>query len=564
MSEAIFGKYRLVAELGHGGMADVYLAVARGPVGFNKLTVIKRLKENLVEDPEFVSMLLDEARLAARLNHPNVVQTIEVGEEGKQYFIAMEYLDGQPFHRVVVRSERKKKLPLAMSLRIIADVLSGLHYAHELTDYDGAPLNVVHRDATPHNVFVTYDGQVKVVDFGIAKAANRESETRTGIVKGKVTYMGPEHAMGQGVDRRADVFSIGVMLWEAAAGTRMWKNVPDLAIVQRLITGDIPKLRDVKPDVPDELARIIDRAVAPKPAERYASALEFQNDLEKYIEASGERASNREIGQFVSDLFADRRAELRTIIETQLADLKTSTKSFKPVRIEVESPPSLEGEGPTSSSNSGPLTATALSASRLLTGEAGRGPTSDATAVSADSRRSDASTSKKSSGSSPVPYVAVALLAGAGIAWLAFGSRKGADTASAATSAQAVVAPPTATATASAAAEPAKITLTLKANPAEARFRLDDGAPLPNPFIGQFPKDSAKHTILVEAPGYKTKTTEIQLLDDVLLDLALEREAAAKTPTRTVVVTRPAATPAATATPNTKPKRHIDTDDPWH
>src|SRR4051794_26091703 len=197
MAESLFGKYRLIAELGHGGMADVFLAVARGPIGFNKLLVVKRLKANLVDEPEYVAMLGDEARLAARLNHPNVVQTNEVGQEGDQYFIAMEYLDGQPLHRVLTRSEKKERMPLAMHLRIVCDVLSGLHYAHELADFDGSPLNVVHRDVTPQNIFVTYDGQVKLVDFGIAKASGRDGETKTGIVKGKVTYMGPEHAMGK-------------------------------------------------------------------------------------------------------------------------------------------------------------------------------------------------------------------------------------------------------------------------------------------------------------------------------------------------------------------------------
>src|SRR5215470_12051463 len=164
MADSAFGKYRLIAELGHGGMADVYLAVARGPAGFSKLVVIKRLRANLVDEPEFVSMLVDEARLAGRLNHPNVVQTNEVAQVGDQYFIAMEYLDGQPFHRILHRSEKLQPFPFALHLRVLADVLAGLHHAHELKDYDGSPLGVVHRDTTPQNVFVTYDGQVKVVD----------------------------------------------------------------------------------------------------------------------------------------------------------------------------------------------------------------------------------------------------------------------------------------------------------------------------------------------------------------------------------------------------------------
>ena len=181
-SSTAFGKYSLIAELGHGGMADVFLAVQQGQAGFNKLVVIKRLRETFADDPEFVAMLLDEARLAARLNHPNVVQTNEVGQVGRHHFIAMEYLEGQPLHRINHRSAKKGGVPLVYQARICADVLAGLHHAHELQEFDGTPLGVVHRDVTPHNIFLTYSGQVKVVDFGIAKAVGRSAETRTGVV----------------------------------------------------------------------------------------------------------------------------------------------------------------------------------------------------------------------------------------------------------------------------------------------------------------------------------------------------------------------------------------------
>src|SRR5262245_45560386 len=201
------GKYQLIANLGHGGMADVYLSVVHGPVGFNKLTVIKRLRPSLAEEQEFLAMFLDEARLAARLNHPNVVQTNEVAEIEGQYYIAMEYLDGQPLNRILTRAQKAGTLPRELLIRVVADCLAGLHYAHELADYDGSPLGVVHRDASPHNIFVTYDGQTKVVDFGIAKAATRSAETRGGVLKGKVAYMAPEQARSGEVDRRSDVFA---------------------------------------------------------------------------------------------------------------------------------------------------------------------------------------------------------------------------------------------------------------------------------------------------------------------------------------------------------------------
>src|SRR5215472_7080887 len=189
------GRYELIAILGHGGMADVYLAVSRGPAGFNKLIVIKRLRPDLAADPSFRDMFLDEARLAARLNHPNVVSTFEVGEEGSSIYLAMEYLEGQPLNLVVREASKKHvSLPEELYARILADALMGLHYAHKLADYDGSPLRVVHRDVSPHNIFVTYDGQVKMLDFGIAKAESKATQTEVGVLKGKVAYMAPEQA----------------------------------------------------------------------------------------------------------------------------------------------------------------------------------------------------------------------------------------------------------------------------------------------------------------------------------------------------------------------------------
>src|SRR4051794_24667437 len=181
-----FGKYQLFASLGRGGMADVFLAVARGQMGFNKLAVIKRLRQALAEESAFRTMFLDEARLAARLSHPNIVHTYEVGEQNGVYFIAMEYLEGQSLNKVLKEAMRRN-VPIepGVVVRIISDALAGLGYAHELRDYDGRPLNVIHRDISPHNIFVTYDGFTKVVDFGIAKAALSSNETEVGVLKGK-------------------------------------------------------------------------------------------------------------------------------------------------------------------------------------------------------------------------------------------------------------------------------------------------------------------------------------------------------------------------------------------
>jgi serine/threonine-protein kinase len=324
---ATLGKYQLIAELGHGGMAEVFLALAQGPAGFNKLVVVKQIRPQLGEDPDFLSMFLDEARLAARLNHPNVVQTNEVGEDDGRYFICMEYLEGQPFNRVLAKLAKAapgEGLSLAMQLRVLVDSLAGLHHAHELCDFDGTPLAVVHRDMSPHNIFVTYAGQVKVVDFGIAKALSSSSETRTGVLKGKVGYMAPEQALGEKVDRRADVFSAGMILWEILAGRRMFKGVADVAILQQIVHGTLPSPRSVVPDLDPRLEAICMKAIARRREERHETAAELAADIEAVIDLMGEKASMRDAGKLLDRAFAADRIKIKALVESTLANARSS------------------------------------------------------------------------------------------------------------------------------------------------------------------------------------------------------------------------------------------------
>lgn len=314
------GRYRFVAEIGQGGMSDVYLAVVEGPAGsgFAKLAVVKVLRENFCEDAEFITMLMDEARITARLQHPNVVQLLEAGREGDEYFIVMEYLDGQPLHRTLRRAERVgKALPQSFHLLILRDALEGLHYSHELTDYDGRPLQIVHRDVNPQNLFVTYDGLVKVMDFGIAKATGRSAETRQGIVKGKLRYMAPEQAAGsRDIDCGADIFSAGVLLWEALVGRGFWRDVDEMAVVQRLSDGEYePSPRAAGADVPEALDRICRRALAHRRADRYASARDMANDLDEYLGGAALVHARRQLGGIVRDLFEKERSDVRSIVE---------------------------------------------------------------------------------------------------------------------------------------------------------------------------------------------------------------------------------------------------------
>ena len=320
ISGNLAGKYRLLATLGHGGMADVYLACAEGPAGINKLLVVKELRPVLAQDPDFLDMFLDEARLAARLSHPNIVQTYEALASDGRYFIAMEYLDGQPFNRILAEQAKRGELPWLQGLRIVSEALCGLHYAHELRDYSGEPLQLVHRDVTPHNLLVTYDGQVKLVDFGIAKVVSSATETRVGMLKGKVGYMAPEQARADAIDRRTDVYGMGVVLWELLARRRMWRSTPDVVILSRLAAGDVPALAAVALDVPPELQLICSRATAAEPRDRFQSAHEFRVAIDEYLHVHEPAGDLRSVGRLVAESFAAERERMRSVIQLQLLD----------------------------------------------------------------------------------------------------------------------------------------------------------------------------------------------------------------------------------------------------
>jgi len=292
-SETSASKFGYIATVGRGGMADVYLVSSSGPAGFAKLLVVKELRAELANSEEFVEMFLNEARLAARLHHPSIVQTYDVTRHGSRFFLVMEHLDGQPLHRVLARLEAEPEIMLRVYLHAIMAALDGLHYAHELCDYDGRPLELVHRDVSPHNLSVLYSGHVKLVDFGIAKAALGTSNTRAGIVKGKAAYMAPEQAMARRTDCRADIYSCGVMLWEALAGRRIWAGMDEVSIIGRLMHGEVPSLHAAAPGVPAELAAVCGRALAVDPQRRYATAADMADDLERYLRGELVEAGRR-------------------------------------------------------------------------------------------------------------------------------------------------------------------------------------------------------------------------------------------------------------------------------
>jgi serine/threonine protein kinase len=327
----------LVAELGSGGMADVFLAVRRGPGGFTKLLVLKRMRPAVgMEESDFAAMFVDEARIAARLNHPNVVETFAIRHAANRFEMEMEWLDGQALQRIVRRAAKHGRvIERSIAVVLVRQALAGLDYAHGLTDYDGTPLSIVHRDVGPQNIFVTYEGRVKILDFGIAKFATQENETRIGIIKGKVRYMAPEQAQGRRVDRRADVFPMGIVLWELLTGRRYWANEEEMAVFQRLRSGALPpRARELVPDLPEALDDVCARALAHDPDERFATAAEFAEALEAAVPSrTGEE---RELGRLVESLFAEDRATIRMLVERAIETSKdhalddTTTRHYVP------------------------------------------------------------------------------------------------------------------------------------------------------------------------------------------------------------------------------------------
>jgi serine/threonine-protein kinase len=279
-----FGNYLLVGELATGGMAKIFLAVYEGLEGFNRVVAVKRVLPDLTESSEFVRMFLDEARIAARLEHPNIVRTYEFGTEAGRYFMVMEYLAGEDLNAVLNCAARShQRLPIHFVVEVMSRVCAGLHFAHELSDSTGRPLGLVHRDVTPGNIVVTYFGEVKLIDFGVAKTATNVAHTRAGMLKGKISYMSPEQLRGRGLDRRSDLFSVGVVLWELLTGVRLFARDSDAATLYAVIDDPIPPVRTHRPDVPDELVAIVERALAREPADRWATAEDLQLALDSVL-----------------------------------------------------------------------------------------------------------------------------------------------------------------------------------------------------------------------------------------------------------------------------------------
>jgi len=362
-------RYERLFPLGSGGMATVELALAIGPGGFNRLVVLKSMHRELAANEDSYAMFLEEARLSARLNHPNVVQISEVLETSDGIVLVMEYLDGLPLSSIYRTASAVLTQP--MRVRLICEVLAGLHYAHELSDFEGRPLGIVHRDVSPQNVFVTYDGRIKLLDFGIAKASDSAEHTRVGMIKGRIAYMPAEQLTGSSVDRTADIYAAGCLLWEALAGSRMWADQSEREIARCVLSGKIPSLGS-RVQVDPALEHVVSRAIARDPSARYATAEEMRLELESFLSAKFRAVSAREIGEMLSSSSSEARENRRGAIANAIAviDANGDEVSQRSVIHATGRPPRssrsrLKFAEPPDSTRSGPSSAASNSSSRI-------------------------------------------------------------------------------------------------------------------------------------------------------------------------------------------------------
>src|SRR3954469_4198961 len=297
------GSYQLVSQLAVGGMAEIYIARTRGLGGFEKLVALKLLHRNYSSDPDFVQMLVDEAKLAVQLTHANIVQTFDLGRVDDQYYIAMELIDGVDLYKLLRRaSERPVDFPFEVAAFICAEVCAGLDYAHRKRDSKGRPLSIVHRDVSPQNVLVGFDGGVKLVDFGIAKAAMRSQQTAAGVIKGKYYYMSPEQAWGDKIDARTDIFSAGILLYEMLVGQMLYMEEDIEKLLDVVRKANIPPPSSQRMGVPRELEQVVMRALKKRADDRWPSAGELSTALAQFLRGFAPDFTRARLATFVRDV----------------------------------------------------------------------------------------------------------------------------------------------------------------------------------------------------------------------------------------------------------------------
>jgi eukaryotic-like serine/threonine-protein kinase len=535
------GRYRLLLELGHGGMAHVYLGLVSGLAGFSKLVVLKVMRDELREHPASLNMFLGEARLAARMNHVNVVQTSEVGEDNGRYFICMEYLEGQTLSRLLKKTI-DVALPLGARLEIMCQMLEGLSYLHGFCDLDGTPLGLVHRDVSPNNIFITFEGTVKVLDFGVAKAAGISHVTEAGTFKGKLGYAAPEQIVGRS-DQRSDVFAAGVLLWEILTYRRLTQDRTQTEIVQGRIAGaEIELMQRQGTDVPPQLMAIIAKATSKAPEDRYPNAAVMRDDIREYIAERSLEFPGEKLRELLLKIYETERAEMRRQIDQRMkhVQLEDDHPSQFSQALHIPGAPSVFGG---TASGTPPVNQSPVGRGKMF----GAG-------------------------------LAVALLAGVAGAFI---TRLGPSPAPAAASSAAAT--PSVASVKPRASGASLVSLRISTNPPDAELTLDGAKLEGNPFVGQVAKDSALHRLEARAPGRRSEARMVRLDQDQNLLITLAPESpkqASAPPTRAV---EPAPTPAKAAAKRDpaapispasedgfvhkprdgKPTRPIDSTDPY-
>ncbi|MCB9587225.1 MAG: serine/threonine protein kinase [Polyangiaceae bacterium] len=329
------GRYEVISEIARGGMATVYLAHLGGLGGFRRLVAIKRLHPHLASEPQFVSMFLDEARLVAEIRHPNVVPTLDISDTMQGLCLVMEYIDGAPLTKLLKQAAKQKRgVNPRVAIRVMLDSLAGLHAAHELRDHEGLPLNLVHRDVSPHNLLVGSDGHTRLLDFGVARARQRLTQTRVGEMKGKLAYMAPEQASGRAIDRRTDVFAAGIVLWECLAGARLFYGANEADTLSRLMTQNIPPLSEFSQNTPSALDAVVGKALARDPDERFSSAADFAAELERVAEEYDLIGTFEEVSEAVEEAAGDILEERRM----RARDANSSGINLKPFIPDISLP----------------------------------------------------------------------------------------------------------------------------------------------------------------------------------------------------------------------------------
>jgi eukaryotic-like serine/threonine-protein kinase len=508
------GTYWFLAALGRGGMADIFLVVAQSALGFDKVQVLKRPRLDFLDDPTLVDMFLNEGRLATRLEHANIVRTTEVAVFDGEPYIAMEYVDGLSVHRLLYEAHAGHLQVTDQGwLGLIADVLDALDYAHKLTDFDGKRLGIVHRDVSPGNVMLSYNGVVKLCDFGVAKATMHSSRTESGTLKGKASHLAPEALRGNDVDARADVYSAGVLLWRCLTGQPPWRN--PLKLLEREAP---PRFSDHSKGPHEALDHFFARALAPAPEDRYASAAAMRDELEKLQGSEVQRRSERRaLTEAVGELMKDERAALQKLIRDRIAELDDTAPTAVRAIPKLTTLESVPPEPTSISLRPAPSTdAPALPFRRLLMAGA---------AVLA-ALGTAYYWGQTSSSSDPPPAVA---------------------TGSVASPASAGTSPLTASATSPV---PDLVEVFIVAVPRHARIFMDGALQPNNPVTLQHRPDGRAHVVRVECPGYEAREIAVTLDQDRDLNVSLVRQLQPEPSKVDPDPVAPEPAPASTATPS--------------